>query len=235
MYYLAEYQGQEKNVLECEFNNDILFKKYEINNNIIKVNKNQLVCLIEKGRILDYKDTQGEYIVENNKLPEKYDKPWNSFIIRDAETQSLCAVFFNKSIITNNKYIINDPIKYVNWKNGEEKEIYIKINGTYNFKIQDSAKFLSKAIGLSSIYVKQELIERIRGFVLNSIQIGINELSKEYKLDIDTLYSKSKELEIKLKQNEYDVKLLEYGIKLTYFDITNFEITKKKKKFLKKS
>ena len=234
MYYLTEYEGQEKNILEYKFNNDILFKKYEINNNIIKLDNNQLVCLIEKGRILDYKDSEGIYIVKNNNLIEKYDKEWNSFIIRDAEDQKLCVVFFNKNIISKNKYIINDPIKYVNWENGKEEEIYIKISGTYNFKIIDSAKFLSKAIGLSSIYVKQELIERIREYVLNSIQEGINELSKEYKLDINTLYSKSKDLEIKLKQNEYDKKLFEYGIKLTYFDITNLDATKKKNKFFKK-
>ena len=64
--------------------------------------------------------------------------------------------------------------------------------------------------------------------MLNSIEVGINEISEEYKLDINTLTSKSKELEVKLKQNEYDAKLLEYGVKLTYFDITNFDITKKK-------
>ena len=40
MYYLTEYEGQEKNILEYKFNNDILFKKYEINNNIIKLDNN---------------------------------------------------------------------------------------------------------------------------------------------------------------------------------------------------
>ena len=84
-------------------------------------------------------------------------------------------------------------------------------------------------IGLRSIYTKQELVERIRKYVLNSIEEGINEISREYKLDVNYLPENSKKLEVKLKQNKYDEKLSEYGVKITYFDITKLEVTKRKK------
>ena len=116
---------------------------------------------------------------------------------------------------------------------GKSSEIYIKLEGFYDFRIEDTLKFLSKVIGLRNHFSKQELIEKIRKYIISSIEKGINEISEEYKLNIDTLVQKSKELEVKLKQNEYDVKLLEYGIKLLYFDVKDFEVSKKKFKFFK--
>lgn len=222
----------KNNLIQCDLNNDTLFKKFEIEiDDYVVLNKNQFLCIINKGKIIDIKDEEGTYILENkitsnNVLNQK----WADLVIRDAETEELCVLIINKNTIEKNKYRINDPIKYKNWKNGEETNIYVKLEGFYNFKIVDSYKFLGQMVGLSSYYPKEELIERIRKHVVNSIEIGINEIADEYKLDINTLSTKSKELEIKLKQNEYDEKLLKYGVKLTYFDITSFEIAKKKLK-----
>ena len=210
--------------------------KYDvILGDIIEVSDSQYVVLIEKGIVYDTVDKSGQYIVMNEIIDSDKDikDEWKDLKIRKTENNGLCVVFLNKNLIKHNKYIINDPIKYVDWKDGSSKEIYIKVEGFFDFKIEDPKKLLSKIIGIRNHFSKQELIERIRRFVVNSIEKGINELSEEYKLDIKTLETKSKELEIKLKQNEYDEKLLEYGVKLTYFDISHLEIAKRKFKIFK--
>ena len=154
-------------------------------------------------------------------------------VIRKSENEKLCVLFINVDIIKSNKYIFNDPIKYTNWENGELSEVYIKIEGLYDFKIENPKKFIGQVIGLRSIYTKQELVERIRKYVLSSIEEGINQVSKEYKLDVKDLPEYSKKLEIELKQNKYDEKLSEYGVMITYFDITKLEVANKKRKFFK--
>lgn len=227
----------DKKIIKCNnLSNDMIFMKYDvILGDIIEVSDSQYVVLIEKGIVYDTVDKSGQYIVMNEIIDSDKDikDEWKDLKIRKTENNGLCVVFLNKNLIKHNKYIINDPIKYVDWKDGSSKEIYIKVEGFFDFKIEDPKKLLSKIIGIRNHFSKQELIERIRKFVVNSIEKGINELSEEYKLDIKTLETKSKELEIKLKQNEYDEKLLEYGVKLTYFDISHLEIAKRKFKIFK--
>lgn len=228
---------ENKKVIKCDnLSNDMIFMKYDvILGDIIEISNSQDVVLIEKGIVYDAQDKVGQYIVMNEIIDTDKDvkEEWKDLKIRKTEDNGLCVVFLNKNVIEHNKYMINDPIKYVDWKDGSSKEIFIKVEGFYDFKIDDSKKLLSQIIGLRNHFSKQELIERIRKFVIYSIEKGINELSEEYKLDIKTLETKSKELEIKLKQNEYDTKLLEYGVKITYFDISHLEIAKRKFKIFK--
>ena len=52
----------------------------------------------------------------------------------------------------------------------------------------------------------------------------INGLEEEIsKLTDEELKNKTNELEIRVSQNNYDEKLAKRGIKITYFEITNFE------------
>ena len=227
-----EYEN--KSILECkDLSNDIIFRKYNISEgDIIKIENNQTVCMSEKGRVLDIKEEPGNYAIQDiEEIDEEFDKIWKNLVIRKSEDEKLCVIYLNRNIIKHNKYFINDPIKYKNWENNEETEIFINLEGFYDFKIIDPKMLLSKIIGLRNCFTRQELIEKVRKYIISSIEEGINEISEEYKLNIDTLAQNSDKLEIKLKQNEYDIKLLEYGIKLTYFDIKKFEIAKKKFKF----
>ena len=234
MKKFLNFSNYSKNLklIECEnLSNDLLFVKYDVSeNDLIKLNNNQNIILVEKGKVLDIKEEKGIYEI---KEIQEENNVFDELIIQKAENENLCVIFLNKSEIIHNKYIIDNPIRYIDWKNGESSEIYIKLEGFYDFRIEDTLKFLSKVIGLRNHFSKQELIEKIRKYIISSIEKGINEISEEYKLNIDTLVQKSKELEVKLKQNEYDVKLLEYGIKLLYFDVKKKKNKKKKFKFFK--
>lgn len=228
---LPEEYVSEK-ILKCDsLSNDMIFMKYDVNiDDVIVVKENEYAVLIEKGMVYDVKSEPGRFIILNEIIDSDIDikDNWKDLKIRKSDDNTLCVVFLNKNLIKHNKYYINDPIKYKSWNEKDYYEMHIKLEGSYDFFIQDPKKMLSKVIGLRNHYSKQELIERIRKYVISSIEKGINELSEEYKLDIETLTQKSKELEIKLKQNEYDNKLLEYGVKITYFDIESFELAKKK-------
>lgn len=219
-------------LIECKnLSNDLLFVKHDVlENDLVKLNDNQNLVLVEYGKVVDLKEEKGIYQIKD--IP-KSSEIFEGLVIKKAENEELCVIFINKENIIHNKYIVDNPIKYIDWQNGKSTEIYIKLEGFYDFRIEDTMKFLSKVIGLRNHFSKQELIEKVRKYIISSIEKGINEISEEYKLSIDTLVKKSKELEVKLKQNEYDVKLLEYGIKLLYFDVKDFEVSKKKFKFFK--
>ena len=233
MFNLEKYDNKienEKIILSDELKNDVIFVKYKVNeNDVIKIKDNQAVILFEKGKILDIKDNIGKYIIKNtNKI---INEKWQKLTIRNSENEELCVIFLTLSPLTNNKYIFNKPIKYIDWENNKRTKKYIKLDGRYDFKIENPQIFLSKVIGLRTHFTKQELIEKVRIYILSSIEEGINEICTEYKLDIDTLVKNSKELEIDLQNNKYDEKLLEYGIKLTYFDIENVQTMKRKFNF----
>lgn len=235
LVFMQEENSNNKVIESKHLGNDTIFKKYTVQEgDIIRIKENEIVLLIKKGMLLDLKEDKGEYFVDNPIIVDKEKaQELKNVVIRKSENEKLCVLFINVDIIKSNKYIFNDPIKYTNWKNGELSEVYIKIEGLYDFKIENPKKFIGQVIGLRSIYTKQELVERIRKYVLSSIEEGINQVSKEYKLDVKDLPEYSKKLEIELKQNKYDEKLSEYGVMITYFDITKLEVANKKRKFFK--
>lgn len=235
LVFMQEENSNNKIIESKHLGNDTIFKKYNVKEgDIIRIKENEIVLLIKKGMLLDIKEDKGEYFVDNPIIVDKEKiQELKNVVIRKSENEKLCVLFINVDIIKGNKYIFNDPIRYTNWKNGELTEVYIKIEGLYDFKIENPKKFIGQVIGLRNIYTKQELVERIRKYILSSIEEGINQVSKEYKLDVNDLPEYSKKLEIELKQNKYDEKLSEYGVKITYFDITKLEVTNKKRKFFK--
>lgn len=223
---------ENRKIIKCDIlSNDMIFMKYDVSiGNVVEVSDNEYVILIYKGEIFDIKKQKGKYIIESKIADNELSDDWKELHIRKTENDELCVIFLNNNVITNNKYFINDPIKYVDFSN-EASDVLIKLEGNYDFRIENPKEFLGKIIGLRKRFPKQELVEKIRKYVLKSIEEGINEISQEYKLNVNDLPENSKQLEIKLKQNKYDDKLLEYGVKLTYFDINKLEIIKKKFKF----
>ena len=175
MMKLSGFQENFENIkiIECpELSNNIIFKKYNVSEgDIVKVSENQFVCVFEKGRVLDIKENKGTYKLENLDIKDdEFDSIWKNLIVRKAENESLCILFFNTNIIKHNKYIINDPIKFKNWKNGEFSDICINLEGYYDFKIDNPKMMLSKVIGLRNLFTKQELIEKIRKYIIYSIE-----------------------------------------------------------------
>lgn len=217
-------------IVKCnKLTNDMIFMKYDVNiDDIVEISNDEFVALIYKGEVYDTKEEIGIYSIKDEVSELETKEDWKDLHIRKTEEDNLCVIFLNKNEIAGNKYLLEIETKDLNLKN---KEKYVYLEGHYDFKIENPKMFFSKIIGIRKYFTKQELIEKIRKYVLKSIEKGINEVLEEYNLDIKDLPENSKKLELKIKENEYDVKLLEYGVKLTYFDIDNIKISDKKMKF----
>ena len=222
-------------IIQCdELKNDIIFVKYNISeNDLINIQDGQCAIMLEKGNILDVESKNGFYVVNrNSNFNKNIDAEWKNLYIRDSENETLCVIFLNLNLITNNKYVLNNsPIKFIDLKTDDFIKKHINLEAIYDFKIKEPSKMLSKVVGLRNHFSKQELIEKIRSLILNHLEKVINETLIEYKFDIDTLINNFKELDINLKKSWNDLKLLEYGVEISNFDVKNFEIINRKFKF----
>ena len=233
MLKLISDSDNNDKILVCNnLKNDIIFTRYKVSeNDFIEIQDNQFVLLFYKGKILDVKSKIGVYAIKESEISNNIDEEWKNLIIRDSLEEDLSIIFLNLNEI-NNKYNFDKPIKIITWKNDKPIKKYVKLHGEYRFIINNPKNLLKNIIGLRNHFSKQELIEKIRNFLVNYIKDGINQFCSEYKLDINDLSEKYyTNLKPKIKLNEYEEKLLEYGIQLTYFDINNIEINKRKIKF----
>lgn len=236
-------QKTNSKILECrDLNNDVLVRRVntEIYNHMhVRILKNQYAILIESGRVIAVCDKAGDYEIDfdlkddSNRL-----KMWCEYNDEKTKDLPLSIVFINLKEIKENKFYFKKPIEYVDWTNCHydenlKQKVPLKTefvgDGKFNFIIENPVLFLNSILGIREHYTKQELMEQIRKIVVNSIKLGINELGEEYKLSIQLVKNKSNELEIRVSQNDYDEKLAKRGIKITYFEITNFEEVNKTK------
>lgn len=220
-----------KQIIQCDdMNDDILIRKLPdeiVDKKPFMLKEGQYAILYKAGKIYDAIAKKGTYEIEASK-PSKSRKEmerWKDFTPPKPDNSGLCIVVFNMKEIANNSFHIDKPIKYIDWTKNVPLKAKFTCNGKFNFVIDDPALFFSRVYGLRDHYSKLELIEQIRKNAINSIQEGINELSEEYKLSIELVKTKTSELEIKVKENNYDIKLKMRGIKITYFELSDLDIT----------
>ncbi len=229
-YKLVNFEDTIDNekIIKCgKLNNDIIFMKYDVSlGDVIIASENEFVILVNKGQVYDYKENEGNYLVKEIDL--EIEEQWKDLFIRDAENNGLCVIFFNKNIIKNNKLLINKEVEKEKTFNNKLIKYNINIYVEYDFRIENPRNFLDRIIGLRKVYTKQEIIEKVRKYILNSIEKRINTELEEYKLDIEKLSNNTKMID---NFNEYDSKLLEYGVKLISYKIVRYEIIDKKNKF----
>lgn len=217
--------------LECnELGNNLLFRKYNVKeNDIILLKEKEFLILTRKGQVLDVENEIGKYKIQNGKSNKKvFLQDWQDVNIKKSEDEPLNVIFLNTRTIIKNKFFIEEPIKYIEYNKDGEKVYYLKINGNFDFKIVNPKAFLKRVIGLRSSFPKQELIEQIRNYILQYIEYEINIISKDYKLKLDNIETKIRDLKIDFRKNKFVDKLLEYGIRLIDFDIDNLEIVDNK-------
>lgn len=219
-------------VIECDdMNEDILIRKLpdEIaDKKAFKLKEGQYAILYKAGKVYDAINKKGMYEIEASKQSKSRREAikWKEeFVSPKKDNSPLCIIVFNMNEITENTFFIDKPIEYVDWTKQEPLKAMFTCKGKFNFRIDDPALFFSRVYGIREHYSKLELIEQIRKNAVSSIQEGINELSEEYRLSIELVKTKTSELEIKLKENEYDSKLKMRGIKITYFELTELDIT----------
>lgn len=218
-------------VIQCDdMDNDTLVvrlpDKIE-NKKPVMLKENQYAILYKNGKVHDAIHKKGMYEIEASKQAKtrKEMEKWRQFVPPKKDDSELCMIVFNLKEILHNSFSIEKPIEYIDWSKDKPIKAKITCKGVFNFRIDDPYLFFSRVYGVRDHYSKLELIEQIRKQAVNSIEEGINELSNEYKLSIELIKTKTSELEIKVKENEYDLKLKLRGIKITYFELTELDIS----------
>lgn len=217
-------------VIQCdELDNDTLVirlpDKIE-NKKVFMLKDGQYAILYKAGKVYDAIHKKGMYEIDASKQAKtrKEMEKWRNFIPPKKDDSQLCIIVFNLKEITKNKFHIEKPMEYVDWSKDKPIKANFTCKGEFNFIIEDPYLFFLKVFGVRDHYSKLELIEQIRKQAVSSIQEGINELSSEYKLSMELVRTKTSELEIKVKENEYDLKLKNRGIKITYFELIDLDI-----------
>lgn len=224
-------EADKTKIIQCDdMNNDILVVRLQDkieNKKAVMLRDNQYAILYKAGKVYDAIHKKGMYEIDSSKQAKtrKEMEKWRNFVPPKKDDSELCMIVFNMKEIVGNKFSIEKPIEYIDWSKEKPIKANITCRGQFNFKIEDPFLFFSRVFGVREHYSKLELIEQIRKQAVESIQEGINELSNEYKLSIELVKTKTSELEIKVKENEYDLKLKMRGIKITYFELFDFDIS----------
>lgn len=224
-------EADKTKIIQCDdMDNDILVVRLQDkieNKRAVMLRDGQYAILYKAGKVYDAIHKKGMYEIDSSKQAKtrKEMEKWRNFVPPKKDDSELCMIVFNMKDIVGNKFSIEKPIEYIDWSKEKPIKARITCKGQFNFKIEDPFLFFSRVFGVRDHYSKLELIEQIRNQAVESIQEGINELSNEYKLSIELVKTKTSELEIKVKENEYDLKLKMRGIKITYFELFDFDIS----------
>lgn len=206
MRFSNTYEDDEEyEIIECtKLNNDILIYKKELDKiqpYVIKLKGNQYAVLFEEGQVLDIVNEEGIYTLKNEPS-STFPEDLNDYQIKDNK-DSLCILFFNTDIITDNKfYIKKRPIK----------KIYGE--GNFDFQIKSPLKLFNKVITIRTYYSKEELLEQIRERISKIVTNVIKEHKDEYEL-----YEQYIDSSVNIFK--------EYGIKIVNSNIKDIQFKKK--------
>ena len=153
--------------------NNILLFKQKLDENqhyLVKLKEEQYAILFEKGQVLDIIKDEGIYTIRREPNTS-FSEDLSDYKVKQ-NNDSLCIIFFNMSIITNNKFYIKK--KHKNNFYGE---------GNFDFKIENPLKLFNKVIEVRSYYSREELLEQIRERISKIVTSVIKEHENEYILE----------------------------------------------------
>ena len=200
---------EEYNIIECtKLDNNILIYKQNLDknaHNLVKLKNNQYAILFEKGKILDLINEEGVYTIID--VPNTfYSQELTDYQIKK-NNESLCVIFFNMQVISNNKFYIKK--KHKNDFFGE---------GEFQFRIDNPIKLFNKVIEIRTFYSREELLEKIRERISKITISVIKEHRNEYTFDETVI------------RNNIDV-FKDYGIKIVSCNIENIEFKNFRKRY----
>ncbi len=144
---------------------------YVSNGSKIVVGQNQMMILVDNGRIADYCAEPGEYEVMfssapslfNGELKDSLRDTWNRFKFGGQPSSKQEIYFINLAEIRGIKFGTSSPLNY--FDNFYNAELNIRCHGTYSIKITDPLKFF------------QEVCPR------NASRVDMNDCGDQYRLE----------------------------------------------------
>lgn len=170
------------------------------NGSIVHVYDNQLMMLVDGGKIVDYTAEPGYYKVDNSSMPSLFNgqlgdtvKESFSRIKFGGQTPTMQKVFFvNLQEIKGIKFGTRNPINY--FDNFYNAELFLRAHGTYSIKIVDPIRFYAEAIPKNKDRVEiADINEQYISEFLEALQSAINQMSAD-GMRISYVPSKGREL-----------------------------------------
>lgn len=170
------------------------------NGSIIHVYDNQLMMLVDGGKVVDYTAEPGYYKVDNSALPSLFNgelkatvKETFSRVKFGGATPTVQKVFYiNLQEIKGIKFGTRNPVNY--FDSFYNAELFLRAHGTYSIKITDPLLFYQEAIPRNADKVEiSDINEQYISEFLEALQASINQMSAD-GIRISYVSSKGREL-----------------------------------------
>ena len=156
------------------------------NGSVIHVYDNQMMLLVDGGKVIDYTAEPGYYTVSNTNVPSLFNGEFGDSL-KDAfnrlkfggETPVSQKVFYiNLQEIKGIKFGTRNPINY--FDSFYNAELFLRAHGTYSIKITNPLQFYAEAIPRNASQVEIEQInEQYLNEFLQALQSAINQMSAD--------------------------------------------------------
>ena len=170
------------------------------NGSVIHVYPNQMMLLIDGGRIIDYSAEEGYYQVYLSSAPSMFNgelkasvkETFSRIKFGGQPSASQQVVYINLQEIKGIKFGTRNPLQY--FDNMYNAELFLRCHGMYSIKITDPLKFFAEAIPRSGGRVDiNDINEQYLSEFMTALQAAINQMSVD-GVRISTLPSKGMEL-----------------------------------------
>ena len=156
------------------------------NGSIIHVYDNQMMILIDGGKVVDYTAEPGYYKVDNSSLPSLFNGQFKDTLKESfgrirfggISSTSQHVFYINLQEIKNIKFGTQNPVQY--YDNFYESELFMRLHGTYSIKITDPFKFYMEVI-------PREVITKNRSFAF--AMPDIQQYNDEFIAELGTAFN----------------------------------------------
>ena len=170
------------------------------NGSRVEVGPNQMMILVDSGRIMDYTAEEGCYEVFlssspsmfNGQLKDSVRESFERFKFGGQPGKSQQVYFINLQEIRNIKFGTRNALQY--FDNFYNAELFVRCHGSYSIKITDPLKFFMEVVPRNATSLTfDELGDQFNMEFLSALQSAIGQMSVD-GVRISALPSKSMEL-----------------------------------------
>ena len=170
------------------------------NGSIIHVYDNQMMLLVDGGKVVDYTAEPGYYKVDNASMPSLFNGEFGESLKEafnrikfGGQTPTMQKVFYiNLQEIKGIKFGTRNPINY--FDSFYNAELFLRAHGTYSIRITNPLQFYAEAIPRNAERVEiEDINEQYINEFLQALQAAINQMSAD-GIRISHVTSKAVEL-----------------------------------------
>ena len=156
------------------------------NGSVIHVYDNQMMLLVDGGKVVDYTAEPGYYTVSNSSMPSLFNGEFGDSLKEvfnrikfGGETPVVQKVYYiNLQEIKGIKFGTRNPINY--FDSFYNAELFLRAHGTYSVKITNPLQFYAEVIPRNTERVEIEQInEQYLNEFLQALQAAINQMSAD--------------------------------------------------------